>query len=251
MKSTINFGSSSDKDVTIVHSSLKDSTVKHTTSFFRSDLLDWNFLGDTIVDSFKASTPTIYAGACSDGSEACSLKMLLEKKAPNKKFPIIAFDISKEKIEQAKKGLITLFSAPWDGGDYSRIKRFATPEIFHKNLAIVPDSEKWEKAYLNTMYQMTTNLKSSIDFKVGDVIEFSRQKFLEPCVFLFRNAWPYLKTQSQNELSKNLAKNLPEGSLVVIGGFDGYCKTAEKLVKKGFKALIDPQGVAMIFQKKK
>ena len=77
--------------VKINNPNLNDGYVRYTTRFFRYDL-NWNLLAETIKDNFQPNTP-IYVGACSRGSEACGLKMLLEKIAPDKKFPILAFDI--------------------------------------------------------------------------------------------------------------------------------------------------------------
>lgn len=242
MINSINFGSSSATKHNLEHTSL-NGEIKNTTTFFRKDL-DWNRLADIISKDFKAQTP-IYLGAGSDGSEACSLKMLLEKKAPGKNFHILSFDIFEAKVNESKQGITDI----WNGAQ-SKIKKFVGSKIFNKNFIKIPNSgyEIGKKSiHGGALFKMTEHLKEMIDFKVADVVEFTQQKFKEPCVFLFRNAWPYLKPEKQLELAENLKNNLPEKSLVVIGSYDvKKGNIAELLLLKGFKSI---EGSRFIFRK--
>lgn len=239
MINSINFGSSDKKHIRENDPNLECGFVRDTTDFFRKDL-DWELLAETIKDSFESGTP-IYAGASSDGSEVCSLKMILEKKAPLKKFPILAFDILKEKIEMAQQGFIDLKGdKSWgEFSDENKIKINVGDDIFQKNLVKVPTYEINGKV-LNSfglVYKMTEHLKNTVNFKVADVFEFTKQKFEKPCVFLLRNVWPYFKSEKQRELLENFEQNLPSKSLLVVGGYDTKYLINDFLQQKSFKPI--------------
>lgn len=237
MSATINFGSCGNKYVKIDNPN-NVYMIRCTTDLFRPDL-DWDTLGASILQS---PARDIYVGACSDGSEAISLKMLLENRLAgleSRKFNITAFDIAKEHIAMAKCGIISLYQGtniPCHE-DTVAIKHVGE-DVFRKNLEKIPGSDFIAKDLWNgdrgkcSLFKMTQSLRDNVKFCVDDIMSFSRQTFQDPIVLMFRNAIPYLKSEMQEELVNNMA-NFPKGSLVVIGGLERKGRYDEELLEKG------------------
>lgn len=253
MSANINFGSCGHQYTIIKNPNLLADQVKHTTSFFREGL-DWDTLSEAILQS---PTRDIYVGACSDGSEAISLKMILDRdsqpiKGP--KFKIMAFDIGKENIAMAKCGIISLASMI---GHYDDIKcmNWVGKDIFDKNLEKIPGSNyiagdiTGQKNVRSALFKMSRSLRDSIEFTVADAVDFSKQTFEKPIVFMFRNAWSYLNTDAQNELAHNLEQHLPKHSLVVAGQCDETVEPLMNLGKSCFEEVAN-YGSSKIFRHK-
>lgn len=236
MSTSINFGSCSTTRIPLVHPSLAGNSVRHTTCFFRSDL-NWHTLTDNILSS---PIKDIYAGACSDGSEVISLKMLLEKKAPKRKFNFMAFDIANDKIKTAQEGIVEIWDGATTGGYYclERCAEYVGNEIFNKNLRMVkvPANAKKQppKERDGEFYQMTKHLCSNLSFYRADILKVTSQKFEEPVAFLFRNVWPYLKESVQNKAAHNLEQNLPSQSILALGEYDNSIDPYSLLRKQYF-----------------
>ncbi len=202
MISSINFGSSDKKHIRKNDPDLELGFVRDTTEFYRKDL---------------------------------------ERNNPLKKFPILGFDILEEKIEMLKNGYIG-FKGDKNWGEFSdeaKIRQVVGDNILQKNLVKSPTYEIGGKV-LNSfgqVYKMTKHMTDDITFKVANVLEITKQKFEKPCVFMFRNAWPYLKSEKRQELIANLEQNLPPQSLLVIGGYDNLSFIHNFLNPKKFSSL--------------
>jgi chemotaxis protein methyltransferase CheR len=124
-----------------VTSPLIDAMTTHETYFFR-DTGFWKALGETILPKLGLLEPgstkplKVWIAACSTGQEPYTLSMLLQENFPSvyARTTIVATDVSDAVVEQAKKGVFTVFevnrgiSAPRllrhferDGGNF-RIK---------------------------------------------------------------------------------------------------------------------------------
>ena len=241
MPATINFGSCGDRSTKIDNENLSRA-VKHTTTIFRNDM-DWDSLGQALAGS---PITDIYVGACSDGSEAISIKMLLEKILPKEQaqnINITAFDIGKENIAMAKCGVISLYKGPMTKHhDDNKCIDIVGEDIFRRNLEKIAGSDHIAGDITghrgkSELYKMTAPLRNSIEFKVADALNISAQPFKKPIAFFFRNAWPYLTYEAQNQLAHNLSQNLPSNSLLGMGTYDGASTIFTRVLSKNFDVL--------------
>ncbi len=84
------------------------------TAFFR-DVDTLEFVKDYLLNVLKKNEVNIIDGACSSGYETYTLAMLFDK--AGKKVNITGFDIGKQAIEDAKKGVFTIKNAKGQFGD--------------------------------------------------------------------------------------------------------------------------------------
>lgn len=229
MSATINFGCHPANKKYSPHPTIQDG-MSNETRFFREDL-DWKFLAETMARKFRG-TPQVYQGACSDGSETCTLKIMWDKLTKDRPINIKAFDINPKIIANAKKGLLEIFEmSRYNAQDY------IDNDDYRKYLPRIPRSHKDMYYYHSDMFQMTGHLKKGLSFEVGDAVEFSSKKQEEPCVFMFGNVLPYLCPSSRKEFFSNLGKNLAQGCIFVSGEFDERVKATQELTQKGFEEL--------------
>lgn len=182
---------------------------RNNTYLFRKDLA-WGIVANHIAKDGKPKR--IYCYACSDGSEPYSIAIALIYKLgfdkAQKYFPIIARDKDEFVIEKAKSGNIKLKKS-----DLFVLKVFEkiTKMKFLDNAAAQKSPEE---------YSLSKELKSCVDFGLGDLLKDKDSLEYDNAVIFFRNVWPYLSKQEQVSLVKTFKNNFTKDSSLIIGDFD-------------------------------
>jgi chemotaxis methyl-accepting protein methylase len=188
----------------------------HSTFFFR-DNINLQY-AENLANKFPHGCK-IYNYACSDGSEAYSLALLLIQKlgieeAKRKYFPIIAKDIGKEVIHEAKNGFMCLYDE--ELGELNDALKSAGIRNFEK----VNASDNFNNLIQQSRfiadaraYQVPTELRNCVKFSVGDIRKDAaspdafKSKGKAPSLLMFRNAMYHLKEDERNNLFRDLHQN--------------------------------------------
>ena len=190
------------------------------TFFFRDDLERFNmgwfdfreFLAKTFKDTPKVN---VYDFASSDGSEAYSLIISLieelgEEEA-KKFFPIKAYDIDKDIIQEAKSGKIN--GAEGDRESISCNTKGCIDKYFTVTKG---DNPMYKCCY----FYPKSNIKNLVEFEQADIADKIVDINPKDSIVLCRNFWPYLDEQKSSILFDKLCKKLDKSSLLVLGSFD-------------------------------
>ncbi len=233
-----------------------------STEFFRFDI-DWNKFSEYLEERFKNfDKVNTFDYACSDGSEAYSLSMMMQHKFKNKAkkfFPIYAKDLDEDRIlkniENQKTGTIN---------HQIGVKQIAN--------TIDIDAQTLKKEYVTVAPRLVSKPEKiySLKEKVTEPVQFSAANILEdienidsntPSIIICRNMWPYVDSCEYPDFANTLYERLKEGSIVVLGAFDCffdkiYCNNSEKISKAlsdaGFtpaKTNINKNGYNLIYEK--
>ncbi len=237
--------------------------ISSSTQFFRDDI-DWNKFSRYLEERFKNNHKVnTYDYACSDGSEAYSLSMMLQHKFKDdaeKFFPICAKDIDENSIsnniENQKTGAIN-------------------KSLGIKQIANVLDTDKAEikenfvqktKQRLASQPEYVSALKENVTkpviFEEANILEdIENIDSKNPSVIMCRNMWPYVESSEYKDFANTLYERLKEGSIVVLGAFDCFLdkieehdnkKISKALTNAGFtpsKTIVNPRGHNLIFEK--
>ncbi len=215
---------------------------RHCTCFFRPDI-NWTRFGEIIEDKYK-DTPkvNVYNLACSDGSEAYSLAMLLcgsmKKSESQKFFPIKAYDINSDIISTAKSGLLKVIRSD----EIQNLYYYSNYPICKSFRVIAENPQEKPKV------QIKNKIKSLVKFEQDDIIKISAEIPPQNSVVMCRNVFNYLSRSEQLQLISNF-KKLDNTSLVVIGGYDrsdesdmvsllfnsGFCELEHNIFQKSAK----------------
>ncbi len=207
------------------------------TWFFRSDLAndisgDWSVFRKNIADFFKtAKRVNVYNFASSDGSEAYSFAIsMIEElgKEADKFFPIAAYDLDKQIIDEAKKGIINC-----DDCDIFSINKNTNGSI-DKYFSVLQGKD------FEFPYCLCPNekLRNSVRFSRGDFLEKIKRVKPKNSLILCRNFWSYIPYQKNDEAVKLLANSIDNTSLFVIGKNDRYRVVEDGNIKKyGFREI--------------
>ncbi len=210
---------------------------RNFTSFFRDDV-NWIRLGQLLCEKFKdADKVNTMVYACSNGLEAYTFSALIQKtfpKNPEKFFPIIAKDISKQQIEENKLKQkedvkISLNEAMAASG----VLAFGVYDDFYKLITKNKDGA----------YVITEKTKAPVVFEAANILDdLDSVDSSAPTIFACRNMWPYVKAEEYQPFSDELYKRLASGSVVIIGDFDyrgaqmqNKDSIADALIQSGFK----------------
>ena len=135
----------------------------------------------------------VWSAACSTGDEPYSLVMALSKHVPLSNIRIIASDIDKQVLAQAKAGL------------YSE-----------KSIKSVPD--EFKKKYfkqIGSSYQISDEIKNRVDFREGNLL---RDEYPSGCdMIVCRNVVIYFTDEAKLEIYKKFNRSLKSGGLLFIG----------------------------------
>lgn len=180
-----------------------------------------------LIKKYKnAEKVNIYCYACSEGAEPFSLAMLLLKtlkdqgikdiqKEFKKFFPIIASDIDEEILKNPKQGIIKLSRS-----DIKRIETILGKDYsdfieFDNNFQYSDFHKEWV-----CNGKIKPILKDKVIFKTADIRSDILNIKGNNNVILCRNFWTHLLKTDQQELAKNLFKNIGENSMCIIGEHD-------------------------------
>ncbi|WP_286680642.1 protein-glutamate O-methyltransferase CheR [Tepidanaerobacter sp. EBM-49] len=166
----------------------------NVSEFFRNPA-QWEILEKEIIPELISgkSTLKIWSSACSTGEEPYSLAMMLDKMNLLNRAVIIASDIDKEAIEDAKEGIYT-----------------------PKQVANVP------KQMLDTYFTKEGNnyvikdkIKKSVDFKI---INLLNDPFPSKCdLILCRNVMIYFTEEAKEKLYKKFYDALSDDGIFFVG----------------------------------
>ncbi len=135
----------------------------------------------------------IWSAACSTGDEPYSLVMALSKYIDLSQIKIIATDIDKQILAQAKVGL------------YSE-----------KSIANVP--EEYKKKYFTKVgpsYQIDEKIKNCVEFRQHNLL---RDQYFDDCdLIVCRNVLIYFTDEAKFEVYGKFAKSLKKNGILFIG----------------------------------
>ena len=167
----------------------------NVSEFYRNpdqwELMDKQFIPELIKKFGK--NLKIWSAACSTGDEPYSLVMALSRHIPLNQIKIIATDIDKQIIAQAKVGI------------YSE-----------KSLAGVPKDLK-DKYFtkIGASYQISDEIKSRVEFKQHNLI---KDPFFDKCDFIVcRNVLIYFTEEAKDEVFRKFCASLKVGGYLFIG----------------------------------
>ena len=199
-----------------------------------------------------------YVYACSDGSEAYTMSILLQHGFSDcdKFFPIIAKDYSENVIAQVLD-MQNHLAATTHNIDESAGKALnLTPDELDRYLAKIHYENKDYNVVRNNVKNKVQFSRADITKDTGNIDPYS------PSIVMCRNMWPYVDTDKYEAFAHALYEQLALNSIVVIGNFD--CKgdrevrliepISKYLIKAGFKPSeceigTHKNGTQLIFEK--
>ncbi|MCR5508647.1 MAG: protein-glutamate O-methyltransferase CheR [Lachnospiraceae bacterium] len=167
----------------------------NVSEFYRNtdqwELLDKEFIPEIIGKYGKRLK--IWSAACSTGDEPYSLVMALSRHIPLNQIKILATDLDKQVIAQAKTGL------------YSE-----------KSIAGVPDELK--KKYftkIGASYQISQEIKDRVEFKEHNLL---KDPYPTGCHFIVcRNVLIYFTDEAKDEIYRKFNQSLVKDGILFIG----------------------------------
>lgn len=167
----------------------------NVSEFYRNpdqwELMDKQFIPE-LIQKFGKNLK-IWSAACSTGDEPYSLVMALSKHIPLNQIKIIATDIDKQIIAQAKVGIYN-----------------------EKSLAGIPKDLR-DKYFtkIGNSYQISDEIKSRVEFRQHNLI---KDPFLDKCDFIVcRNVLIYFTEEAKDEVFRKFNASLKTGGYLFIG----------------------------------
>lgn len=167
----------------------------NVSEFYRNtdqwELMDKQFIPELIKKFGK--NLKIWSAACSTGDEPYSLVMALSRHIPLNQIKIIATDIDKQIIAQAKVGIYN-----------------------EKSLAGVPKDLR-EKYFtkIGNSYQISNEIKSRVEFRQHNLI---KDPFIDKCDFIVcRNVLIYFTEEAKDDVFRKFCASLKTGGYLFIG----------------------------------
>lgn len=167
----------------------------NVSEFYRNpeqwDLMDKVFIPEMLKE--YGDNLKIWSAACSTGDEPYSLVMALSRHLPLHKIKIIATDLDKQVIAQAKVGLYG-----------------------EKSLAGVPmDLKERYFTKVGSSYQISNDIKSRVEFREHNLL---KDPYPERCNFIVcRNVLIYFTEEAKSEIFGKFAKSLVNNGILFIG----------------------------------
>lgn len=167
----------------------------NVSEFYRNpeqwELMDKEFIPELIKKFGK--NLKIWSAACSTGDEPYSLVMALSRHIPLNQIKIIATDIDKQVIAQAKNGIYA-----------------------EKSLIGVPKDLKAKYfTKVGNSYQISNEIKSRVEFKEQNLL---KDAYPTRCNFIIcRNVLIYFTEEAKAELYQKFADALVDGGVFFIG----------------------------------
>jgi len=191
--------------------------VKTHTRMFRDDL-NWPEFVEMIYNHFTyANEVEIINQACSDGSEAYTIAILLLEKygeeGAKKFFPIKARDINDNIIKTAQSGIINLNNDDFFEMRQSGIKPRKYFQPAERNFKFKHDKMR------GTTYQVSDRLRECVVFEKADAMQDLENMTYNPNrVFLLRNVLQFVPDPDKLEKYINLLSDkLSSGNIFSLG----------------------------------
>lgn len=167
----------------------------NVSEFYRNpeqwELMDKQFI-PMLIEKFGKNLK-IWSAACSTGDEPYSLVMALSRHLPLNQIKIIATDIDKQILAQAKVGIYnekSITSVPKDLRD----------KYFTK---------------IGNSYQISNEIKSRVDFRQHNLI---KDPYPDKCDFIIcRNVLIYFTEEAKDDVFRKFCKSLKTGGFLFIG----------------------------------
>ena len=167
----------------------------NVSEFYRNpdqwELMDKTFIPELIKN--YGQNLKIWSAACSTGDEPYSLVMALSRHLPLNRIKIIATDIDKQILAQAKVGLYA-----------------------EKSLAGVPKDLK-DKYFtkVGNSYQISNEIKSRVEFKEHNLL---KDRYPDKCHFIVcRNVLIYFTDEAKDQVYKKFNDSLVDNGILFIG----------------------------------
>ena len=167
----------------------------NVSEFYRNpeqwELMDKQFI-PMLIEKFGKNLK-IWSAACSTGDEPYSLVMALSRHLPLNQIKIIATDIDKQILAQAKVGIYN-----------------------EKSIASVPkDLRDKEFTKIGNSYQISNEIKSRVDFRQHNLI---KDPYPDKCDFIIcRNVLIYFTEEAKDDVFRKFCKSLKTGGFLFIG----------------------------------
>ena len=155
------------------------------------ELMDKQFI-PMLIEKFGKNLK-IWSAACSTGDEPYSLVMALSRHLPLNQIKIIATDIDKQILAQAKVGIYN-----------------------EKSIASVPKDLR-DKYFtkIGNSYQISNEIKSRVDFRQHNLI---KDPYPDKCDFIIcRNVLIYFTEEAKDDVFRKFCKSLKTGGFLFIG----------------------------------
>lgn len=166
------------------------------------------------------TTLTLWSAACSYGHEPYSLAMFMETHlptyAPDMSFKVVATDVCAESVERAKKGI------------YRWTELQKVPKAYL--------SGNWLRgtAEIQDFVKATDRLKSRIEFKVLNLMDFQKDLVNKKFDFIFcRNVFIYFTPEDVRSISAKMQKFLWPSGYLVLGLSESLGGDLEELQHRG------------------
>lgn len=167
----------------------------NVSEFYRNpeqwELMDKQFI-PLLIERFGKNLK-IWSAACSTGDEPYSLVMALSRHLPLNQIKIIATDIDKQILAQAKVGIYN-----------------------EKSIASVPKDLR-DKYFtkIGNSYQISNEIKSRVDFRQHNLI---KDPYPDRCDFIIcRNVLIYFTEEAKDDVFRKFCKSLKTGGYLFIG----------------------------------
>lgn len=213
-----------------------------TTSWMFREDIDWTFLTCYIEEHFKDKEKVqVLNPACSDGSEAFSLIIMLKEQMQenaNKFFPIKAYDIDDEILRSANSGFInTNFM------DRTNLRRYAENSydyirFTNRKLDILWDRDReWQEGTI-TM-KATNKLVKNVTFNKADMRDVLKtHKDNNNTILMCRNVFGHLGRNFTEKFIQLASEKLKKDSLFIIGKYDKKIIGLNEILKNnGFREI--------------
>lgn len=167
----------------------------NVSEFYRNanqwELLDKEYIPE-LIRRFGRNLK-VWSAACSTGDEPYSLVMALSRHIPLNNIKIIATDLDKQIIAQAKTGIYN-----------------------EKSLAGVPtDLRSKYFTKVGNSYKISDEIKERVEFKEHNLL---KDPYFNDCnLIVCRNVLIYFTEQAKDEVFAKFAKSLKQGGLLFIG----------------------------------
>ena len=177
----------------------------NVSEFYRNpeqwELMDKQFI-PMLIEKFGKNLK-IWSAACSTGDEPYSLVMALSRHLPLNQIKIIATDIDKQILAQAKVGIYN-----------------------EKSIASVPKDLR-DKYFtkIGNSYQISNEIKSRVDFRQHNLI---KDPYPDKCDFIIcRNVLIYFTEEAKDDVFRKFCKSLKTGGFLFIGSTEQIMKHRE------------------------